>query len=95
MDNTPFAKETYRKYTRFSDDMRILEMGIRLPFFFVTIKVHELEHIYVSQNAIIMDNLVQLKRQMQVLEEECGMYRSMVSNLRVVLVTALYLQLPI
>jgi hypothetical protein len=53
----------------------------RTSIFSVTTKVHENEHQCISQNAVIMDTLVQQKRQIQVLEVECSMLRNMVCNL--------------
>lgn len=51
----------------------------RTSIFSVTTKVHENEHQCISQNALVMDTLVQWKR--QVLEAECSMLRNMVCNL--------------
>jgi hypothetical protein len=47
----------------------------------VTTKVHENEHQCTSQNAIIMNTLVQQKQQIDTLEAECNMLRNMVLNL--------------
>jgi hypothetical protein len=53
----------------------------RMSIFLVTTKVHENEHQCISQNAVIMETLLQQKRQIQVLEAECSMLRNMVCNL--------------
>jgi hypothetical protein len=49
--------------------------------FSLTTKVHENEHQCISTNAVVMDTLVQQKRQIQILEAECSMLRNMVCNL--------------
>jgi len=49
--------------------------------FLVISKVHENEHKCTSQNVIIMNTLVQQKKNIDVLEVECNMLRNMVINL--------------
>jgi hypothetical protein len=47
----------------------------------MTSKVHENEHQCTSQNAMIMNTLVQHNNQINVLEVECSILTNMVSNL--------------
>ena len=41
--------------------------------FSVTTKVHENEHQCISQKILVMDTLIQERRQIQVLEDKCFM----------------------
>jgi hypothetical protein len=53
----------------------------KTSLFSLTTKVHENKQHCTSQNAMIMNTLVQHKQQINVLEVECSMLRNMVSNI--------------
>jgi hypothetical protein len=75
--------ERHKNSVECSEGMRnpLVASCNRTSIFSVTTKVHKNEHQYISQNAMVMNTLVQQKQQIDVLEAECSMLRNMVCNI--------------